>query len=108
MLCLQVKLPSLMPPLLRKVFACLATLGGGLVVSSNLAAAHPGHDLLFDKPSPHYVLRLNLNEFSILNVSEMDGLLKYGGSGDLRLRMAKEENSVVWTLTIESPRLMEL
>jgi len=56
-----------------------------------------------------YVLRLNLNEFSILNVSEMDGLLKYGGSGNFNLNMAREgTNEVVWTVTIDNPRLMEL
>lgn len=57
---------------------------------------------------PHYTLLLSLNEFSILNVSEMDGLLKYGGSGDFRLRMTKEGNEVMWTVTIDNPRLMEL
>ena len=58
---------------------------------------------------PKFVLSLNLNEFSILNVSEMDGLLKYGGSADFRLSMARVgTNEVVWTVTIENPRLMEL
>ncbi len=57
---------------------------------------------------PLYRLRLTLNEFSILNVSEMDGLLKYGGSGEFKLKMAKEGNEVVWTVTIDNPRLMEL
>lgn len=58
--------------------------------------------------SPHFVLNLNLNEFSILNVSEMDGISKYGGSGDLRLSIAKEGSSVVWNVTVENPRVMEL
>lgn len=58
--------------------------------------------------TPHYVLKLTLNEFSLLNASEVDGLLKYGGSGDFHLRMAKEGNEVVWTVTIDNPRLMEL
>ena len=57
---------------------------------------------------PHHTLHLTLNEFSILNVSEMDGLVKYGGSGDFQLRMAKEGTEVIWTVTIDSPRLMEL
>ena len=38
----------------------------------------------------------------------MDGLLKYGGSGDFRLRMVKEGNGVVWHITVDNPRLMEL
>ena len=57
---------------------------------------------------PNYVLVLNLNEFSILNVSEMDGLLKYGGSGDFKLNMAKVGSNVVWNVTVDNPRLMEL
>lgn len=57
----------------------------------------------------HHVMKLTLNEFSILNVSEMDGLLKYGGSGEFKLNMAREgTNEVVWTVTVENPRLMEL
>jgi hypothetical protein len=60
-------------------------------------------------PKPQkFILKLNLNEFSILNVSEMDGLLKYGGSGDFQLKMAKEGSNVVWNVTVENPRLMEL
>jgi hypothetical protein len=59
-------------------------------------------------PRPHYALKLTLNEFSILNAAEVDGLLKYGGSGDFQLRMAKEGNEVVWTVTIDNPRMMEL
>jgi hypothetical protein len=59
-------------------------------------------------PHPHYLLRLSLNEFSILNASEVDGLLKYGGSGDFQVTMAKEGNDVTWTVTINNPRLMEL
>src|ERR1039457_2706178 len=58
--------------------------------------------------NPHYILKLTLNEFSILNVSEMDGLLKYGGSGDFKLSMAKEGSNVVWNVTVDNPRLMEL
>ena len=59
--------------------------------------------------TPHRVLKLTLNEFSILNVSEMDGLLKYGGSGEFKLSMARERtNEVVWTVTVENSRLMEL
>src|ERR1039457_6810745 len=60
------------------------------------------------QPQPHHVLRLTLNEFSILNASEVEGLLKYGGSGDFQLQMAKEGNYVAWTVTIDNPRLMEL
>ena len=59
-------------------------------------------------PRPSYVLNLSLNEFSILNVSEMDGLLKYGGSGDFQLHMAKEGSNVVWKVQVDDPRLMEL
>ncbi len=70
------------------------------------AASVFGDSLLESKPK--FVLSLNLNEFSILNVSEMDGLLKYGGSGDFQLKMAKVESNVVWNVTIDSPRLMEL
>src|ERR1035438_8758570 len=57
---------------------------------------------------PHHVLKLTLNEYSVLNESEVDGLLKYGGSGDFQVTMAKEGNDVTWTVTIDNPRLMEL
>jgi len=57
---------------------------------------------------PHYKLRLTLNEFSILNVSEMDGIEKYGGSGDFKLTMTKEDSNVVWNITVDNTRLMEL
>src|ERR1017187_2749068 len=63
---------------------------------------------VLNHPQQHYVLNLTLNEFSILNVSEMDGLLKYGGSGDFNLSMAKEGSNVVWNVTVDNPRLMEL
>ncbi|MCI0540800.1 MAG: hypothetical protein L0Z50_36840 [Verrucomicrobiales bacterium] len=68
------------------------------------ASANP----LLESKEPKFVFQLNLNEFSIFNVSEMDGLLKYGGSGEFRLKMAKELNEVVWTVTIDNARLMEL
>lgn len=58
--------------------------------------------------NPRYVLKLNLNEYSIFNASYVDGLLKYGGSGDFKLQMAKEGNEVAWTVTIDNPRIMEL
>ena len=61
-----------------------------------------------EQSSPHYTFGLSLNEFSILNVAEMDGLLKYGGSGDFKLSMAKVGSEVVWTVTIDNARFMEL
>jgi hypothetical protein len=57
---------------------------------------------------PHHVLKLTLNEYSVLNESEVDGLMKYGGSEDFQVTMAKEGNDVTWTVTIDNPRLMEL
>jgi hypothetical protein len=75
----------------------------GMVFSSLMAAG-----ISTDSSAKHYVLKLALDEFSILNVSEMDGLLKYGGSGDFQLKMAKEGDNVVWIVTIDNPRLMEL
>jgi len=57
---------------------------------------------------PQYSLQLSLNEFSILSASEVDGLLKYGGSGDFKVTMAKVGNEVIWTVVIDNPRQMEL
>src|ERR1022692_1890740 len=62
----------------------------------------------FPPKPPKFILKPNLNEIFILNVSEMDGLLKYGGSGDFQLKMAKEGSNVVWNVTVDNPRLMEL
>lgn len=84
--------------LLRIAFTAYGVLFAALPMGSAPLAA----------PTVHYVLRLTLNEFSILNVSEMDGLLKYGGSGDFHLKMAKEGSNVVWNVTVDNPRLMEL
>ena len=63
---------------------------------------------MLEYKGPKFILGLNLNEFSVLNLSEMDGLLKYGGSGDFKLSMARVGTDVVWTVTIDNPRLMEL
>ena len=67
-----------------------------------------GSESLLNESTRHHVIKLTLNEFSILNVSEMDGLMKYGGSGDFKLSMAKEGSNVVWNVTVDNPRLMEL
>ena len=69
------------------------------------------HALAISSPGwkgPKFILGLTLNEFSVLNVSEMEGLVKYGGSGDFKLSMAKAGNEIEWTVTIDNPRLMEL
>ncbi len=58
--------------------------------------------------TPRYVFKLTLSEFSILNAAEVDGLMKYGGGSSFMLTMSKEGNDVVWTVTIDNPRLMEL
>jgi hypothetical protein len=77
-------------------FLLLLTFFGSLALASTTPA------------NPHYILKLTLNEYSVLNSAEVDGLLKYGGSGDFHLRMAKEGDEVCWNVTIDSPRLMEL
>lgn len=58
--------------------------------------------------SPRYEFKLNLNEFSILNSSMVGGLDKYGGGVEFYLRMAKEEDEIVWTVTITNPKLIEV
>ena len=58
--------------------------------------------------SPQYELKLNLNEFSVLNSSIMGGLQKYGGGADFCLRMTKEAEEIVWTVTITDPKLIEV
>ena len=82
----------------------------GILLSGNLVQENAKAETLTSElvRTPHYILRLALNEFSILNVSEMDGLLKYGGSGDFKLNMAKEGSNVVWNVAVDNPRLMEL
>ena len=67
-----------------------------------------GSENLPNESGRHHVIKLTLNEFSILNVSEMDGLMKYGGNGDFKLSMAKVGSNVVWNVTVDNPRLMEL
>ena len=79
-----------------------------LIISCTTTLAALSSENVPSASNAHSVLKLTLNEFSILNVSEMDGLLKYGGSGDFRLSMAKEGSNVVWNVTVDNPRLMEL
>jgi hypothetical protein len=62
---------------------------------------------LSPKP-PKFTLTLNLNEFSIFNVAEMDGLSKYGGSGNFQLEIARVHTNVVWNVTITGGRSLEL
>lgn len=57
--------------------------------------------------APNYVLRLDLNEFSILNVSAMDDLTKYGGSVDLALTMNHDGNRIAWTVTLTNAVLLD-
>ena len=88
----------------RQHWAIILVGAAWLLLTTFSALANP-----LESKGPKFILRLNLNEFSILNVSEMDGLLKYGGSGEFKLSMAREgTNEVVWTVTVENPRLMEL
>lgn len=58
--------------------------------------------------NPRYELKLNLNEFSVFNSSIMGGLKKYGGGADFCLRMTKEAEEIVWTVTITNPKLIEV
>ena len=72
------------------------------------ATNQEGVHLEHTTPRPRYLINLTLNEFSVLNVAEMDGLIKYGGGADFHLKIAKQGNEVVWTITIDNARLMEL
>ena len=58
--------------------------------------------------SPRYKLKLNLNEFSILNSSIIGGLNKYGGGAEFYLSMAKEGDEIIWTVTITNSKLIEV
>jgi hypothetical protein len=51
---------------------------------------------------------LTLNEFSILNASEVDGLMKYGGSGEFKVHMSLEGTNIVWTVTTDNARQIEV
>lgn len=57
---------------------------------------------------PRYELKLNLAEFSVLNSAAKFGIGKYGGTADFGIRLAKDGNDMVWTVTITNPRLMEV
>ncbi len=53
-------------------------------------------------------LRLNLQEFSILNSSILLGINKYGGDATFAVRIAKSGNDVTYTIAIQNPKLMEI
>lgn len=57
---------------------------------------------------PHYVLRLNLNEFMFLSLAEMDGMMNYGESGEFEVNLSRVGNEVVWAVTVHEPRFLEL
>lgn len=59
-------------------------------------------------PQPRYELKLNLNEFSILNSAVVAGLNKYGGDAEFKLKMTKEENEIFWMLTLSNARAVEV
>ena len=63
---------------------------------------------LLKPQSPHYVLRLNLNEFLFLSLAEMDGMMNYGESGEFQVNLSRVGNEVVWSVTIHEPRFLEL
>lgn len=73
--------------------------------SSGLPADEPVLPQLSKKS---YLLDLNLHEFSVLTAAEVDGLMKYGGTGDFKLTMAKEGEAIKWKITIDNPRLIEV
>jgi hypothetical protein len=52
-------------------------------------------------------MKLNLNEFSILNSAIVDGLKKYGGNINMSLNMAKENEEIFWTLTTDNQRVFQ-
>ena len=56
----------------------------------------------------HYTIQLTLNEFSILNAAEVDGLRKYGGTADFRVLMAPDGTNVTWAVTTDNPRQIEV
>jgi hypothetical protein len=55
-----------------------------------------------------YALYLNLHEFSVLNAAEVEGLHKYGGSADFKVRMAIEGTNIVWSVTTDNARQIEV
>lgn len=57
---------------------------------------------------PHYLIQLNLNEFLFLSLAEVDGLMNYGGSGDFQIKLARVGSEVVWSVTINDPRFLDL
>lgn len=61
----------------------------------------------FTPQLPRYELKLNLNEFSVLNGSALLGITKYGGEAEYTVKMAKVESDVLWTVTTANLRLME-
>ena len=56
---------------------------------------------------PKYVLELSLPEFSVLNSAALLAINQYGGQLDFKVKMSRENNVVVWTITIDKPRLIE-
>jgi len=74
------------------------------------AFADQGKNLLgvLQPQQPRYELEVNFAEFSVLNSAAQLGVGKYGGAADFAVRLARDGNDVIWTVTIKNPRLMEV
>jgi len=93
-----------------KKSSCHLMVAATIFLNSMNAFAHAGEPRESDlvTPQPRYELKLNLNEFSILNNAIVAGLNKYGGDAEFKLKMAKEENEIFWTLMLANTRAIEV
>ncbi len=89
------------------VVSLAGALGSGMQ-NTAVAGAENGPTAPLKPQRSHYVLRLNLNEFMFLSLAEMDGMMNYGESGEFQVNLSRVGSEVVWSVTINEPRFLEL
>jgi hypothetical protein len=77
-------------------------------IPNKLLAQEEQHQNRLSSQVPRYEVKLDMNEFSLLNSSIVDGINKYGGTIEFDLKIAKEENETGWTVTTGNRVLIEV
>lgn len=69
----------------------------------------PGESPARGALSPHrFYLRLNRDEFSLLHAAAADGVKKYSGSADFRVRIQSTADGLIWTVHVENNKMLEV
>lgn len=83
---------------------CLVAVG-----PSTISAEKLPDNASFTKPaSPRFQLFLTANEFTVFHAAATAGVAQYGGDASFQVRIAKQGDVPIWTVTLSDSRLMEV